>query len=235
MKTCLQLVIIFFTVPFFSLGQPPKIKSDPSHELKYRKRGKLWEGFVRAQVSSNDLELVNFTFGHLNFSPEKPEVIPLKLLSTIIGEVKVKARGIPRDLFYQMDSQLRIDETLDWSTGEVLIKIERTRAARNIGVFGYIDTENQSRYFPLVTHGNANQTGTPTLKFICSTRVKDIQWRFTGQATAHQVNGGYPIRKGRPIVIKLPPETESGKHTLEITAREYYTGEIVSKIINIGI
>ncbi len=213
-------------LPLLAFGQCPELPASGG-ALGYQDRGNRCEGLYRARVSSADLELVQFTMGALVFKGEEDEVI---ILSTpakgIDGAVKVRARGIPNDLFYRMDAELAHPRaTLEWRVRDVLARDSRTRYARNIGLYGYQDESADPVYVPIRASSTAMESipleDTLLIQLISSTRLSRVEWKIRNQTEYQLLNDGRSYRAGRPILIRLPKNLKALEYTIEIRAKVY--------------
>lgn len=211
----------------------PAIKPTSNRSLRYQDRGNRCEGLYRSKVSSSNLRLVSFTQGIFQFKGEEKEVITLSTPVETENTVYLRAMGIPFDLYYRMDALLR-RRPFRWPVGEVLARDSRTRYARNIGLYGYIDTLGKQVFVPVRPVSDQYQPdhSKPTkywIRFVSSRRLSQVRWRLRGQTDYQLLRGGGSFYSGRPIPIRLPATLGPGRYTLEIEAKEYNRPEHISK------
>ncbi len=191
--------------------------------LQYKDRGKHCEGFYRSLVSANDLVLVSFTKGPLRYSSDNAEKLHLSLPTSINEQVRIRGYGIPRDLYYRMDLVLKPDDEFDWNTGTVLLKNNRTKFARFIGLLAFKGQKKKRTFMPVIV--NTPKVDQPYLiQFVSSTRITQVKWRIVGHTEFVKINEGQSFRRDKPIKINLPNDLGSGKYKLEIQGREATNG-----------
>lgn len=186
--------------------------------LAYKTREGRCEGFYSAKVAANRLKVVSFTLGDIRFQAQEDEVIEIKSPE---ARLKIKAEGIPNDLYYRMDAVLD-KGTMIWPVKEVLFQDTRTRYARNIGILANVsDKVSHPIYVPVKVVGkkaSADPSQTPLLKLVCTTRLTQLQWRVQGEST-YRVLEGSSFRAFAPIYIRIP-EGISGEKLIQIRAKE---------------
>ena len=212
----------------------PDIKPTDNPILRYQDRGNRCEGHYRSKVSSSNLQLVSFTQGIFRFKGEQEEVITLTTPVEAEDTVYLRAMGIPFELYYRMDALLLRRRPFRWPVGEVLARDIRTRYARNIGLYGYIDTLGKRVFVPVrpVSDQYQPDNSKPTkywIRFVASRRLSQVRWRLRGQTDYQLLRDGGSFYSGKPIPIRLPATLEPGRYTLEIEAKEYNRPEYITK------
>jgi len=212
----------------------PTIKPTTNRSLRYQNRGNRCEGLYRSKVSSSNLRLVSFTQGIFRFKGEEEEMITLSTPVKAEDTAYLRATGIPFDLYYRMDALLLRRRPIRWPVGEVLARDSRTRYARNIGLYGYIDAPGKRVYIPIQPVSDQYKPNNlrPTdywIRFVASKRLSQVRWRLRGETEYKLLREGGSFYSGRPISIRLPATLEPGRYTLEIEAKEYNRPEYISK------
>lgn len=223
----MALVLGCITLPHRVHAQcDPGIEPDNNQALQYKDRGNRCEGMYRAKVSSTTLRLVQFTKGAFLYGSEQDEVITLSTPVVAIPSVRVRATGIPRDLYYRMDGALDRGSTLQWQVRDVLRRNTRTKYPYNVGIYGYLgDDPIPDAYVPIRAVSNkkdATAIGTSYLvKLVATARLKNVKWRLRGETNYQLLNEGESYYPGRAITITLPSNLKPGAYTLEVCATEH--------------
>lgn len=226
------LLIILLLAPFLSFCQCDDSVRPISGMLGYKERGEHCEGFYRSLVSANDLQIVHFTKGPLTYSSTEAENITLSIPVSTSSPVNVRSLGIPRNLFYQMDVILKSDETFNWNTGTVLLKKQKTKYARMIGLLGFTEANERRVYIPIkVNNPESNQPF--QIKLVSSTKVQQLKWRLRGKTEYVKISNGRAFTPGRAITFRLPNNLTSGEYTLEILGKESDGVTNISKTLKI--
>ncbi len=215
---------LLFCLPIFLLAQDcPNVEgSEVYTDLAYGPRGNHCEGIYRKRVSSYDVRLASYTLGELRYHPDSGQVIELQLPATVRQIAQIQGFGIPSDVYYRLDGQIHPGKTFEWNSDEILIHHPRTKFDRNIGIYGYTSTDNQTIYLPLVIGSNSNNKS-KRLKFVSTTRISQVEWRLDrGKYQQYQpVGRRRSYRSDKPIELILPEDIPSGTYTLYFKSKEY--------------
>ena len=224
------LYLVLFSWACLQMTSAQPASCDPSIEpakslaqLQYKNRGQHCEGFYRSRVSANDLSLVSFTKGPLRYPSTEAKTLKLSIPASIDQQANIRGYGIPRDLYYRMDLSLSKGESFDWDTGTVLLKNDRTKHARFIGLLGMSRESGSEVFVPVAVNLGTNQHPY-VMQFVSSTRITQVKWRIVGHTQFVKVNEGRSIRRDKPIKIILPGNLKPGKYTLEIQGRDASDG-----------
>ena len=87
--------------------------------IKYQPRQVRCEGFYSAGVGG-ELEVVGFIKGNLSYELKFNEQIQVK--PETIGEINIRAVGIPMTLYYRPDGKASAETSLVWKLGDVLYR-----------------------------------------------------------------------------------------------------------------
>lgn len=195
----------------------------PDQELGYRARGNRCEGFYKAKVSAENLSLVSFTKGALNFAKDAKELIYISA-NADVASVNLKALGIPMDLHYQMDAQFDANKELIWEANTVLLQNSKTTIPQNIGVLCSNGAAGQQAVFyptQIRTEMKGQIGGNAQLTFMSSTKINQVQWKLSGQNEYNTLKNSKSFEARQPFVITLPEDLASGTFIFELKAKEY--------------
>lgn len=186
----------------------------PINELSYQDRGGYCEGLLGRQVGvkKGQLEMVNFTYGELNYSKEKAEIIPVSTNVDCFDGIKIEATGVPCDLFYRLDACISSRDTLKWNTGTVLIREARTKHSRYVGVVG----KHDNVFIPLIV-GTSPERSNLTMFFTCNKKIARVRWKLLKHQTQYScIENCRTFRKDQTILIPLPIDLKPGPYELEV-------------------
>lgn len=230
MKVIFSVSFLFF--PFLIFTQCDGDIKPISGSMGYQERGEYCEGFYRSLVSANDIQLIHFTKGKLTYSSTESENIQLSIPVRTVQNVNIRAMGIPRNLFYRMDIILKAAASFKWNTGAVLLRNQRTKYARMLGLLGFTEVNNRRVYVPVqINNGDAGYQ----IKLVASTRVKQLKWRIRNKTEFKKIRDGRPFSAGQAITISLPDNLPSGEYTLEVLGKENNGVTNISKVVKIKI
>lgn len=204
-------------------------KHNPLH---YRQFSDRCEGFYRSKVSSESLELLSCTLGSFRFKNEKGEVISLQVPAADEKRVRVHAQGLPVDLYYRMDTELSGKQKLEWAADDILLRHDRTKRSRNIGITAYSGKGAERVYMPVKARskllGAPPDSVSVIIKLVGHTRLNSLYWKLDN--AQYQTEEG-PFPDGRPILISFPVEMllESKEYSLEIRYRPENGGRTKSR------
>lgn len=220
MRILLTGVILFLISTFARTQCDAKIEPSENSTLRYQMRGNRCEGFYRSKVSAASLELIAFTIGEFKFKNDQKELIILSLPSAGKEAVKVRAQGIPLNLYYRMDAELVAGKTLTWEVAPVLLKDERTTRAYNIGLLAFQGAGNKQVFFPVTPQSKLlpknSVKDSLILQFMGTARLASFKYQLD-QTPLKLMKGSFP--DGRPIRVKLSADLPKGLHTLVIKYR----------------
>lgn len=202
------------------------IKPVSNEETKYKGRGNRCEGFFTADVAANRLRFVSFTLGDFRFANnDENEVIIVKSNEP---KLNLRAEGIPNDLYYRMDAQLKSD-SLVWPVKDVLFKEESTRYARNIGLLAFkMDSAKVKIYHPVKAKGRKTMpdpNSLPLIKLTCTTKLSVVEWRVKDEKEEkkyQRLDRTY-FQAYSTIYLRLPADVK-GEKTIQISAQEADSG-----------
>ncbi len=164
------------------------------------------------------LKIVSFTLGDIRFLPDENEVIEINCPES---KLKIRAEGIPNDLYYRMDALVSNGKFM-WPVKEVLFLDSRTKIARNIGILAFLTSEPKKNiYVPVKVNGQnatADPNSSPLLKFVCTTKLNQIQWRVQGETQYRKLEGS-SFRAYAPVFLRIPADVK-GEKSIQIKAQE---------------
>lgn len=220
MHNFFPIFILFLAHSIIYAQCDPRVESSENTTLRYQIRGNRCEGFYRSKVSAASLEFVACTLGEFRFKNDKTELIMLSLPSAGREVVKVRAQGIPINLYYRMDAELVAGKTLNWEVAPVLLRDERTTRAYNIGLLAFQGAGNQQVFFPVAPQSKllpkSSTKDSLILQFMGTARLASFKYQLD-HAPLTPLKGSFP--DGRPIRVKLSADLPKGLHTLVIKYR----------------
>ncbi len=210
------------------------LKPVSNSKLAYQTWSNRCEGFFASEVAANRMRLVSFTRGDLRYAAEENEIIEI---SSTESKLLVRAEGIPNDLYYRMDAELK-NGRFTWPVKDILLQNERTRLARNIGLLAFKrDSLNNKTYFPVKASGKLtpleDPNKLPLLKLVCTTTLAQVEWRVNGEQLYTKLNKSSFLAFS-PILIRIP-EAISGKHQLQIRAKEANSTRWLTLNVNVNL
>jgi hypothetical protein len=141
-------------------------------------------------------------------------------------------------MYYRLDAQLTARQpSLAWPVADVLLPMKL--ASDNVGVFGWIGTEDNKIYVPVLAtpqRASVAQDGTIRLVVRASDNVSNVQWR-TGVMQQGKTAGLSDWNKmpkssywaGEAMVITLPASA-TGELYVEVSAQLQGTDEWLSTL-----
>lgn len=216
----LMFFIAFAYAPIAYAQCDPNIEPSSSSSLRYQPRGNRCEGFYRSKVGSASLELISCTLGEFRFKNEASEVITLSLPATTKQAVKVRAQGIPLNLYYRMDASLEAGKPLNWEPAAILLRDPITSRDYNIGLLAFQGEGVQQVFFPVASQSKllakSSVKDSLILQFMGSARMASFKWQIdAGPLTP--LKGSLP--DGRPVRLKISANLPKGPHTLTVKYR----------------
>lgn len=220
-------------------GLTPK---DGPDGYSHRQKDDRCEGIFRKKISGKSLDLLLFTKGQFQFQSSNSEEITLTSV-----DPKLNASGKGRGVNFGMRESYRLDFTL--SKGPVVVPTKTILAPyqitdRTMGVFGYVETDGETHYFPLKVSSKMNKNivrdeQTYFIKFIPNAIVAEAQWRFASSDAAGcgefsefiLVDGG-GFGPQVPFTISLPKGMPDRNVCLEIKFKGS-NGEWSSRTFNL--
>jgi len=194
--------------------------------VQYRERGNRCEGFYRAKVASETIEIVGVTEGKFLFTPDIDTVIEVSSPIVTDQAAHVCAVGIPLRAYYRMDAVIEPGQTLNWPLGDVIYPAGFL--AGEIGLFGWIG-ETERIYLPVLAVMPGNPVPVESVIQLClrtSANVEFVQWRFAEieNGSRSELSGWIDAEPstylaGKPISIILP-SSKTGKLYVEVAARD---------------
>ena len=196
--------------------------------MAYKARQNRCEGFYTAQVGSASFELVGCTLGDFRFQSNESEVITLEVPgATGTGGYNIQARGIPSNLYYRMDAQLRAGQSLSWEVATSLWLDNRSRYDYNIGLLAFQERSGGKVYTPVRSKSKlqpaAGGSATVSLKFRASRPLGSLRWKI-GNGPEQEYGERLPPA-GQPLSLRLPATLGKGLHTVSVTYRVLNTSD----------
>lgn len=157
---------VIFTLPLCCLSLSaqtaknmcdPGLKPRPEGEIGYRDRGGRCEGLYVQEVSGDALEVVSFTTEFKDFPFRQDSPLVLTWPQAGHADVRLRASGLKRELYYRMDSLLPAGTTSYQWPSDILSRLGLSE--NNIGILGWTDdafgTSKGKLYLPLQLHQQA--------------------------------------------------------------------------------
>jgi hypothetical protein len=235
MKCSMVLLVLLICIgqPVYAQICDSRLQPDDNKTIQYRARKNRCEGFYKTIVAApGELAVVGVTDGNFRFELDAKELITIAAPLVNNQAVSIRAVGIPLNMYYRLDAQLAPGQTLAWPVADVLYPMKL--ASENIGVLGWIGTEENKTYIPVMATAkiaSVAQDGKIRLTVRASVDVTNVQWR-SGPVQQGKTAGLSDWNKppktsywaGEPIVIILPAST-TGELYVEVAAQKQGTDE----------
>ena len=243
-------LLIFFAIPGYITNILAQGNCDPSlvklsaGPLGYQERGDRCEGIYIKEVGSTTLQVASFTesFVKYDLNSGKPLIIQWDAPPNN-SSVSLRAQGLRRKLYYQMDKVMQAGKTFySWPTN-FLSSLNISKSEVGItGRFLYkLGTDERNVYVPLRINqqGNDIKTGDYKLLLFPGTELKEV---YTSMAPVETDGsngkfiiegkklgyGYYPAE--RAIEIPVAGMKETGIYYLEISAEKESGGTSTQEI-----
>jgi hypothetical protein len=183
------------------------------------------EGFYQSPVGGASLELLSLTAGPVDYRL-RPDGI-LRIVAPDLGElksdhVKVQARALPLNTYYQMDATIPSGQSMSWPMATVLAP--RQLESDTIGVTAWIERDAKKIYVPVRVSDESGPapSGAPVVAIIRATAdLDDLRWRDPDRPSEWNMvpRRGRVLRAGQPIPIPL--QFEIGRdRTIEVKGKK---------------
>ena len=132
----------------------PGLKPRSDGEIGYRARGDRCEGLYVQEVSGDALEVVSFTWDFQNLPFKQGSPLTLAWPPATNADVRLRASGLKRELYYRMDSLLPAGTTSYKWPSDILAHLGLSED--NIGILCWTDTafdaSKNRLYLPIQLH-----------------------------------------------------------------------------------
>lgn len=211
----------------------PGLVGPSSNPYAYGPRGDRCEGVYVKQVGGTVLSVASLTSVFDNYDLTSPKWLSFAWSAAGDSELRIRVRGIDRDLYYGMDTRRPAGtHTYAWPTN-ILARLRVTRS--RIGALGWtrrsIGGTWRDVYVPLrITQaGDEAPNAGYELALFPGTKLKEVYVTLGPANVAGQAEPGELIKDHepqnqvfyppeRPIRIRLPPLMPAGLYYLEISA-----------------
>lgn len=205
-----RVVIAFLVFIFIKIGLiaqcDPSVMPSADEKLAYRPRGNRCEGFFSPKIAAHRIRIVSFTLGEVRFEADPSEVIEVK---APVEDLKLQAIGIPNDLYYRMDVELR-GNSLQWPVSDVLYQNDQSKLARNIGILAFKQEGKDKVYYPVNIQGKKTALSEPAktiiLKIVSTTRLAQVAWKIDKTGEKYRPVNGSSFKAFTPVYIRIPAD-----------------------------
>jgi hypothetical protein len=204
----------------------------------YRQRagGERCEGIYVSPVSGTPVELVSLTRGRLSYDPAHPAVLSVTLdQSPASGGEHVRAVGVPRRLYYQMDADIVDGRAVAWPVGDVLVR--RQIMPDQLGILASRKDASSDTVFLAVDVAPAGATPThdqPIVMVLRVADVSDLKWRFVPKGQVASASYAPASVKGDRAEAVLSSTDEPLMGTLEVRWSDPGSGKSGTRTFRIG-
>jgi hypothetical protein len=224
--------VLFLTAPFAPPQTPPcsDLEAVPGvMGYQHRSASVRCEGLYQSPVAGESLEFLSFVTGdiHYDLANDKVLVVAVPDVGRLgASEVSVRARALPLNTYYRMDTNVTSAKAIEWPLAVVIKPAELN--ADSIGVVGWIDKEGTRIWVPVSVFPKGKppaSLGSVLTVFRSSVDIQRVQWRQwaeggTDLPSAWQVLGGANptgIRAGDPIRFSVARSSQV--QNLDIAAK----------------
>jgi hypothetical protein len=201
-----------------------------------RAGGERCEGIYVSPVSGTPVELVSLTRGRLSYDPAHPAVLSVTLDQTpASGGAHVRAVGIPRRLYYQMDADIVGGRAVAWPAGDVLVR--RQIMPDQLGILASRKDASSDTVFlavDVVPTGATPAHDQPIVMLLRVVDVTDLKWRFVPKGQVASASYAPASVKGDRAEVVLPSADEPLAGTLEVRWSDPGSGKSATRTFRIG-
>jgi len=239
----LMVLLQFTTIALAGAASPcdPTLKPVQNPEILSTNRSCRCEGFYSAKVSTGSIDMVGLVQGDFRFSLDPDERVTITSPLVTDREVRIRAQGIPIKTYYRMDALIAPEGEFTWPIGDVVFSAKLRY--QNIGVYGWIGSENERLYVPVRTVAAKMKPAADgrkiTLYLRSTVNVRKVQWRSApvsgGKCGVYDEwnilkRGSY--RAAQPIRIVLPSFGER-ERCIETAARDQNSARWVKCMVRV--
>lgn len=233
------ILVLFLTAPaLVTLASAdycdPDLKPEGGFDLQYRERGDRCEGFYKMDVSAwkPTFEIIGISVGPPQFPQEPDGVVQISCPWAGDADIRIRAVPLPLYTYYQMDSMLSAEQTLEWS---LEVPAAGELHGSEIGVLAWLDEPGNEAaeriYVPVRVKPNdetVEQDGFVELVLRSRRDIEAVQWRirYEGDTEFREYTLLSPdsYMSGSPIRIAIPFHV-SGRAQLEVAGMDSESGE----------
>ena len=204
----------------------------------YRRRagGARCEGIYVSPVSGTPAELVSLTRGRLTYDIAHPTVLLVTLdqPSASVG-AHLRAVGVPRGLYYEMDADIVGGQAVAWPVGEVLAR--RQIRPDQVGVLALRrDASSDTVYFPVdvTPAGGAPARKQPIVLVLRVVDVADLKWRFVPARRVASNAYSAAVADGDRVEVALPSAAGPPVGTFEVRWVDPDSGATGTRTFRVG-
>jgi hypothetical protein len=203
------LCVLFVVSPFVKSQSPPcsGLEAVPgAMGYQHRSTSVRCEGLYQSPVAGESLEFLSFVKSEIAYdlAADKVLVVAVPDVSGLgASEVSVRARALPLNTYYRMDTNVNSAKAIEWPLSVVLKPAEIH--ADSIGVVGWIDKDGTKTWVPLSVFPKGKPLGPTTAAlavFRSTVDIQRVQWRLWGEGGSKPLPAWQVLGDGNPAMIR---------------------------------